>query len=244
MCHRLFSQLATTCFIVIAFGATVADAGLMTLNPGDSSTSVTLADLMNGTSDGVLVGDKEFTEFFYASLPDDDMPAAEDINVFGFQDVSGNYGVSFHGAFLDLPGGGASDALIRFTVDVTDDAYNQGWRISDAHLFIGGVGVGDNSFFTVDETFEGLSGNTTLNTYATTLAGNVKTQLADWIDFDSTYRSLRVTKDILALSGDPNQPARATVIDQSFSQIQVPEPATIGLVALALLGMVAIKREN
>ena len=44
------------------------------------------------------------------------MPVANDVLVLGFKDPDGNWGVSFHGTFVDLPGGGFSDALIRFMV--------------------------------------------------------------------------------------------------------------------------------
>lgn len=246
MCHRLISRLATTCFVVLALGATVAQAGLITLAPNDSNSSITLADLLDpsGQYDGILVGDKEFTEFFYSTLPGDDMPDAENIGVFGFMDQDGNYGVSFHGAFIDLPGGGSSDALLRFNVDVSADAAANGWRISDAHLFMGGVGLGENSFFSIDESFEGL--DKTLHVLRSTLTDPASLKIADTVYFDELHTGLRVTKDIFALSGDPQQPARVTVIDQSFSQTQivVPEPMTIGLVGIALLGIVASRRRS
>ena len=47
------------------------------------------------------------------------MPTSSDVvNVLGFKDADGNWGVSFHGAFLDLPGGASFGRLIRFMVEV------------------------------------------------------------------------------------------------------------------------------
>jgi len=244
MCHKLFSQLITTCVVVVALCAVTVQAAHIDLDPNDPSQSVILADLLPGGSQeaGIAVGDKTFSEFFYATLPGDDMPDAEDINVFAFQDTDGNFGVSFHGAFLDLPGGGPSDALLRFTVAVSEAAAAQGYRISGANLFAGGLGLGDDSFFAIDESFQ--ENNETLNAFGTTLNGADETQLSDWVFFDELYTSLRVTKDILAIAGDNSGvPARTTVIDQSFSQVQIPEPTTIGLVALGLLGIVLGRRE-
>ena len=241
MCHKPFSQLITACVVAIAMGIATSQAAFIELNPNGSGDPVILADLISGQVEGLTVGDKTFSEFFYSTLPNDDMPDAEDINVFGFQDASGNYGVSFHGAFLDLPGGGVSDALLRFTVEVSEEAAARGFRISDAHLFAGGLGLGDDSFFSIDESFQ--ENNATLSAFGTTLNGPQETQLSDWVFFDETYTKLHVTKDILAIAGDTNVPARTTVIDQSFSQTQIPEPATIGLVALGLIGMILGKRE-
>ncbi len=243
MIEKRFSQLlaAIACFAALTYLTQVTQAAFIELDPGSSGDPVILADLLNGQVEGVIVGDKSFSEFFYSTLPGDDMPAPEDINVFGFTDLDGNYGVRFHGAFRDRPGGGVSDALLEFTVEVTPEAQAQGYRISDAHLFVGGVGLGEDSEFFVDESF--LQNNDTLNAFATTLGGPLETQLSDWVYFDELYTSLRVTKDILADAGDTNQSARATSIAQTFSQVQIPEPATLSLIALAVLGIAAGRRE-
>jgi hypothetical protein len=211
------------------------------LDPNDSDQYVLLGDLLNGELPGVVVGDKIFDEFFYSTLPNDDMPEPEDVKVFGFQDNDGNLGISFHGAFLDLPGGGPSDALIRFTVGVSRDGLAEGYRISDAHLFMGGVGVSDDSFLVVDESFQGI--NQMLSTYATTLGGGSSEKLSDEVFFDDLYTTLRVTKDILAIASDnATLPARTTVIDQSFSQTIVPEPATLVVFAMFGLGLASTRR--
>lgn len=242
MCHKLFSQRVAVCITAFMFCTFTAQAAHVTLDPNDSNDFVTLADLVDGSVVGVVVGDKTFDEFFYSTIGAD-MPDPENINVFGFEDADGNFGVSFHGIFIDLPGGGPSDALLRFTVSVTEDAAAQGFRISDANLFLGGLGLGDDSFFSVDESFQ--ENDETLNVFGTTLGnGPEETQLSDGVFFDELYTKLRVTKDIFALAGDnTNQPVRTTVIDQSFSQEVIPEPATIGLVGLALIGLALGKRE-
>ncbi len=215
------------------------------LDPNNSQDFVNLGDLINGQIGGIVVGDKIFRNFFYSTLPGDDMPDAVDVNVFGFQDPDGNWGVSFHGAFIDLPGGGPSDALLRFTVEVDPEALQRGWRITDAHLFAGGVGVGDNSVITIDESF--LESNQTLNAFATTLGGPLEQVLSDWVYFEDQnegpFKKLRVTKDIFAFAGDTNLPARTTVIDQSFSQELIPEP--VSAIMFAMFGMgLAIRRPS
>jgi hypothetical protein len=225
--------------------ASTVSAALIDLTPVGNAVnsvgSITLAALQNDPTGGIIVGDKVFTGFSYSPLGD--MPAASNVNVLGFKDPDGNWGVSFHGTFLDLPGGDSSDALIRFMVEVDQDAQAQGWRISDAHLFLGGVGVGDESFLTVDESF--LGKNETLNAYMSTLGPGTNSQLSDSTIFATPVTKLNVIKDILASAAEGGfLPARATVIDQSFSQELVPEPATLALAGMSGLAMVAIRRRR
>lgn len=233
MTYRPF--FAALLFSAMALAVAPVRAAFIDLTPTsgvNSSNSVLLSDLISGAVTGVTVGDKIFSGFNYSFLGD--MPAPVNVQVVGFKDMSGNWGVSFHGAFLDMPGGSSSDADIRFNVDIDPAFLQRGYRISDAHLFMSGSGVGTDSVFTVDESFLGL--NQTLHTFMSTL-GSGGTQLSDATNFNPTVATLHVTKDIFAnASAGSFLPARATVIDQSFSQtVTVPEPA---VAALSLLGMV------
>jgi hypothetical protein len=231
---------------VACLAATPASAALVNLTPAagatNSQTSVTLASLQTGQDMGIVVGDKIFTGFSYSRVGD--MPAATDVNVLGFRDLDGNWGISLQGAFVDLPGGSSSDAVIRFNVAVDNTQNTVPQVISDAHLFLGGVGLGDESFFSVDESF--LGRNETLNAFASTLGPGPQTQqLSDQTDFTPTATTLTVTKDIFALAAaTTTQPARGTVIDQSFSQEPIPEPISIGLASLAGLGLVGMRRRG
>src|SRR5262249_13038699 len=135
-------------------------------NGVNSTTSVKLSDLVSGEVMGISVGDKQFTGFNYS--PIGDMPTGANVNVFGFKDPDGNWGITFSSnTFMDLPGGGPSDALIRYVVQVDPASVQQGWRISDAHMFLGAPSVGPNSVFIVDESF--LENNQTLHTFVSTL---------------------------------------------------------------------------
>jgi hypothetical protein len=231
--------------MAVCLVASTASAALIDLTPVGNAVnsvgSISMADLQSDPTAGIIVGDKVFTGFSYSRIGD--MPVASDVLVLGFKDPDGNWGVSFHGTFVDLPGGSFSDALIRFQVEVDAEAAAQGWLISDAHLFIGGVGAGDESFFTVDETF--LGKNETLNAYYSTLGPGVNSQLSDSTIFTTPVTKLNVTKDIFASAAEGGfLPARATVIDQSFSQTVVPEPATLALAGMSGLAMVAIRRRR
>jgi hypothetical protein len=220
-------------------------AALINLTPTNgvnSSSSVNLADLVSGEVMGIQVGDKQFTGFNYSFIGD--MPPAVDVEVLGFLDNDGNFGISFHGGFLDLPGGGVSDAMIRFQVDIDPVFLAQGYRISDAHLFLNGAFVGspDSGFF-VDESFSPDS-NEMLNAFISTFPGG-SSQLSDSAFFNPLLTTLHVTKDILAIAGaQSGQPARATVIDQSFSQTVIPEPATATLFAIGMIALVGLQRRR
>jgi hypothetical protein len=245
---RPATRAVSTAFALAAllgFTMSTASAALIDLTPTGNAVnsvgSISLADLQNDPASGIIVGDKVFTGFSYSRIGD--MPVASDVLVLGFKDPDGNWGVSFHGTFVDLPGGSFSDALIRFMVEVDADAQEAGWKISDAHLFLGGPGVGDESFFTVDESF--LGKDETLNAYISTIGPGTNSQLSDSTIFTTPVTKLNVTKDIFASAAAGGfLPARATVIDQSFSQTQIPEPMTMALAGMAGLAVVAIRRRR
>jgi hypothetical protein len=246
-CNHLGKAFGVALFFAATMAVTSTRAGFINLTPTNgvnSDTSVKLSDLIAGTNDidGITVGDKNINGFVYS--PIGDMPPASDINVLGFKDPDGNWGVSFHGTFLDLPGGGISDALIRFVVNIDPTALRLGWRISDAHLFLNGVGVGPNSLFSVDESFSPDS-NQTMSVYQSTINGGA-TKLSDSTIFSPPLTTLHVTKDILAIAAANGAlPARATVIDQSFSQTNiVPEPASLVLSLAGLIGLIAYRRNR
>lgn len=229
---------------LLAVGGASAQMVNLTPNGGavNSDDAVLLANLINGEVEGVVVGDKIFTGFSYSHLGD--MPDSSGVNVLGFQDSNGNWGISLHGTFVDLPGSEErSDALVRFMVEIDAENQQRGWVINDAHLFLGGVGSGDDSFFGVDETF--LTSDESMSVYRTTMGDGEEQVLSAWVDLDRPRTKLVVTKDIIAIAGvNSDQPSRATVIDQSFSQRIIPEPSTVALGALACLGLIAAGRRR
>jgi hypothetical protein len=241
--HRFGRLAILLMFTLVVFTAAVSNAALINLTPTNgvnSQDSVPLSDLVSGETMGLQVGDKIFTGFNYSRIGD--MPIADDVLVLGFRDPDGNWGVSFHGPFVDMPGNGFSDALIRFVVDIAEPQYSQGYRISDAHLFLGGVGAGQNSTFAVDETFLGLDESLT-TAFSTFNAGSA--DLHDEVIFGQLQDRLYVTKDIFALASDnATVPARATVIDQSFSQTIIPEPATIALAMIGVFAGLGVRRRR
>lgn len=239
---------------MVCLTAAQASAALIDLTPQgnqiNSANSVTFAALQADPTATIVVGDKIFTGFSYAGT--NDMPPSSAINVLGFKDPAGNWGLTFQGAFLDLPGLPNSDAKIRFAVEVSPAALAQGWRISDAHLVLHGAGMGDDSFFSIIESFTDVnnqSANQSMKVQMSTLGPltpqNPFIDLSDMIVFNQLHTKLFVTKDILAIAAaSATEPSQGSVIDQSFSQEQIPEPATLVLASLSGLAMVSIARRR
>lgn len=193
----------------------ISNAGQITLP--------TSLDSLLPDGDFVAVGDLTFDHFNY--IAGGDMPAASQINV-----EAAVGGLRFTGPFLDLPGGvgnGASDATLGFTVmgGVSEVS------LSGNPSLLGGLGTGIAS---VTETFAGI-GDTKLDIYdnGSGVGLTATTTIAH-------TNSLTVIKDILLLSTDPVQSATLSVIEQSF----VPEPATMSMVLMGLVGLGLIRRRR
>jgi hypothetical protein len=208
--------------LTLAFGAT-AEAAVI--------TSDTLGNLiLNHTA--ITSGDKVFSNFTYSGT--NDMPLASGINVIAITDAAGNYGIRFQGGFMDTPGSvNASDALITYTVTVTDPHM----IISDVHLVTNMAFAGIDGTGAVTETFHYNTPETTAIMLATVQNQNVMTLLTPY------YKTLNVQKDILLNAGNmTGDLATLTMIDQTFSQVSMPEPASLALMALGGLAILRRRR--
>ena len=183
------------------------------------------------TGGTITVGDKLFSDFSY--LATGDMPTAAGVNVIGITDADGNFGLRFQGGFVDLPGGGASDALIGFKVTVTDPNL----FITDAHLAGNPSVLGGTGAISVTETF--LPTNS--NSMVIGAIGGGSTVLTASTVFATPVNVLFVQKDILAFAGT-GLPA-LSFIDQTFSQ-SVPEPSSVALLMIGGVGAFGVARRR
>jgi hypothetical protein len=192
----------------------------------------------------IVVGDKTFTKFTYSITGD--MPPAPLVNVIPITDNAGNFGIRFQGAFIDTTGAaGGSDALI--TYDVTAGANH---LISDAHLEGNPSRLGPLGSMSVTETFLplGANGQFTMKIYDDQNVTPPK--LIDNTVFPIPVKTLSVQKDILGLAKvspqSPDLPQTVTLsfVDQSFSQITIPEPTTLGLLFAGTLGFALMRRRK
>lgn len=198
-----------------------------------NAASVTLDTLLSGGS--FTSGDKMLNNFTYTHIGD--MPVASQIVVTSITDANGNYGVRFNGPFVDLGGDGmASDGFLEFTVNVTDP----NMEIIGVDLFGNPSVFGGDGVAQVTETFLPTITSQQLDIYDINPGGFMG---ADSVTFSQGYTTLTVQKDIL-LSAGTGAAATMSFFDQVFVQQQVPEPASAGIFAFGLLGLLAKRRRR
>ena len=193
-----------------------------------SAETILLSTLIE--TDGTITsGDKEFSKFGYAATGD--MPSSDRVNVVTIEDTDGNYGLRFQGGFVDLPGDGASDALIYYDVRVTD----QERAISKAHL-AANIVSSDGSSGSITETFLPIFDLTDEIVRIPT----DDNRLNDWIMFPETVQEMQVQKNILFIAAEDGQ-VDMSFVDQTFTQ--VPEPSSIAFI-LCGVGMIIWQRRR
>jgi hypothetical protein len=184
-----------------------------------------LSDLI--ANHGVICnGDKTFSDFAYH--PIGDMPDPSLIDVVSFIDSHGNLGIRLIGPFADLPGGGASEALLEYKVTVTDP----GKLIKDVHLEANANVLGPNGYAAITESFLPEDSNMTLEAFDLQPGNRM---LTDWADLTKPVMMLHVQKDITLFSANQSSLATISFIDQTFSQ--TPEPGALGLYVVAVIAL-------
>jgi hypothetical protein len=152
-------------------------------------------------------------------------------------------GFRLSGSFLDPPGGGGSDFVFQYSVEVLPDFIRQGLRIDDADLRFNGSATGAGSFSRVDETLFDENNNILVNKSVFAYgSGDPPDHLEDHSSFAPPRTFLNVVKDVHFFAVDGGT-ASASFIDQEFSQVIIPLPVGAGL-GLAGLGIVLIRRRR
>jgi hypothetical protein len=179
------------------------------------------------------VGDQTYSNFSFESTATGNGTAATPSQIVVKPDdlaAPGSFGLAFSTAAITVFGDNTGPAD---SVDVTMDfIVASPSLIDDALLAIAGSTIGPNSVITVGET---LSNGSHLQ--AALPAGPA----VDHVTFEGTHQ-LGVLKDAIAFS--LNNFASLSAIRQDFSEVQVPEPATLGILGMGLLGVGLVKRRS
>jgi hypothetical protein len=231
--QKVFTTMAASALVLLFSTTAVVRAQTTNLTGGQTISLATVID--NGL--GVQIGDKLFRDFFF-SYSDTDGLSSDDLtrsNVVLTALVNNiGFGVSFQQPLLAI-GPVIKDIVFKYSATVTDPSNS----ISDIHLDITGS-AGNGGLGTVGENvFVGGFGGTQVGSIQASIPGT----LTSATNIVPSVTELWVQKDVTVTGGNAaNGFASITIIDQTFSQ--VPEPSTVLLVGLGLLGMVAVKRKS
>ncbi|MDY6781611.1 MAG: PEP-CTERM sorting domain-containing protein [Cyanobacteriota bacterium] len=196
-----------------------------------TATSVcTLSELLEDDN-FLVVGDKKFSDFDYSILGGN-APAPEEISVFG-EISEGVFSIAFTGLFLAEPGE-QTNALLSHTVEIL----KPNARFKEVALSANPqgpfAGITEKVFDPNDVEVAQLEVNT----------DNIPSTLFDMEDISELQlKKIRVEKE-LDLDGVGGNTASFSIFRQSYTQVDIPEPASVlGLLAVGGLG-VALKRKR
>ena len=234
--QKAFTTIAASAVVVVLlFSApTVTRAQTTNLATGQTISLATIID--NGLH--VQIGDKNFADFSFL-YGDNNGNALDDltrsnVNLTALSNNIG-FGLSFQQPLLAIATA-TNNIVLKYTVTVTDP----GFFISDIHLSItGSAGNGGHGtvveYAAIGDFFPGLG------IPVGQLVASIPGSSTDQANILPPVIKLWVDKQVQVTGGtNANGFASITIIDQTFSQI--PEPSTMLLVGLGLLGAVAVKR--
>jgi hypothetical protein len=154
-----------------------------------------------------------------------------------------NVGVGFRltGAFNDAPGGGGTDFVLMYSVEILPQFIAQGMRFTGANLRFNGSATGNGSFARVDETV--MDGNNRiLGNHSVFAIGGGASDLEDVFESVDGFTKLNLVKDVQFFANGANGTAAASFVDQVFNQVVIPLPTTAGLAAAGMLGLAVRRR--
>jgi len=213
-----------------SLGAVVLAALMVGLASPQRAGAIPLQTLID-TNGYIDSSDKRFDNFQPLTITGWPAPSIDpsQIDVVPFYDPGRDeYGIQFrslnppnHTPIISAQAGALVDVLIEFDVTIINRPAD--WRIHDITLAFAADAPADGFVQVVESALDGAH-----------VVGQAQVQtpapMTDHVDLDpGVYRKLTIIKDVIAIGGI-TAPTDIWTIDQTFSQ--VPEPATLSLLAL------------
>ncbi len=223
--------------LLLGIAASTSRAQVTNLQAGQS---VDLANFVNVSGAGILVGDKLFNDFSYVAsdstgLTNNLLPSGA-VTLSALSNMTG-FGLSF-GAPFHTSGNLLKDFVIKYAVTVSNAAF----LISDVHMDYNGSVVGNGYNLVTETVFDssGFGGNQLGQIVVQNPPSIPQTNLT----LNVAQPELFVEKDI-QLGGDgPGDQSSISIIDQTFSQVAVPEPSSLVLAMAGVFAFLSIRRRK
>lgn len=221
--------------LTVIFIATAASAAWIPL----TGNLVPISSLQDGS---LIFGDKKLSDidFFGFATGGANPPSADSLFVQGGQDTTtGDYGLRFQFAWIALSGQNVNTNL-KFKISVLPGYDN--YFIKDVGMDISGASATGTGGVAVGETVRDAPfGDIIASLSCSKDANDGGAYLRDHIEFAPAKEIWIWSKDI-SITGGTNGSAHISEFYQFYSQ--VPEPATITLLAIGALGLLKRKKSK
>ncbi len=221
--------------LIVIFIATAASAAWIPL----TGNPVPISSLQDGS---LIFGDKKLSDidFFGFATGGAIAPSADSLYIQGGQDTTtGDYGLRFQFAWIALSGQNVNTDL-KFKISVLPGYDN--YFIKDVGMDISGASATGTGGVAVGETVRDAPfGNIIASISCSKDANDGGAYLRDHIEFAPLKEIWIWSKDI-SITGGTNGSAHISEFYQFYSQ--VPEPATITLLAIGALGLLKRKKSK
>ena len=218
MLRRIFTRGLVSA--VLAVGGMSAQAGSLP----------TTLDTLTAPGASVTLNNLEFSNFSCSPSPPGSPPPASQVTVDPLGPPTSDTGLQFIGSFFAGPG-----TIVDYAIGCTVTALSG--KSNDASLVITGGNFGGTGTVDVGETITGIAPDGSIANRH--LDASIPGSVSDTVTFPP-QTTVNVTKNIILVGGSTG--ASVSIIDQTFSTTNVPEPTLMALLGIGLSGLIAFRR--